>query len=111
MILPRPSTWPVTKCPPNSPFARSGAFQIHERTGFEKLKIRPPPAFLQQVELNQLTFPRAEIFTAVRQQPFTARLPPGFKPRAQTPARTVSAMDFLRRARFFRPFRFLGQCL
>src|ERR1700722_6947066 len=38
------------------------SFQIHERTDFEKLKIRQSPAFLKHVELNELEFPARKKF-------------------------------------------------
>jgi len=83
---------PVTKWPPNSPSARSGRSKLTRTPTRANWRLVRSHVSRSRSKRTNRVLPAALSFTAVRQQPFTARLSPTFNPRAAAPARTVNSM-------------------
>ena len=82
--------------------------QIYERTGSDKLKIRPPPAFLEQIELNQLRLSARGNFNRRQAAAVHGHARAGFQT-ATACVRTHGQFDgFFRRRDFFDDARFFN---
>src|ERR1039457_128595 len=61
MILPTPSMWPVTKCPPNSPSARNGRSRFTSEPGLANCRLVRRHVSWSRSNWASLNYPR-EVF-------------------------------------------------
>ena len=91
-ILPRPSMWPVTKCPPMLSPTRKARSRLTPHPGRQIANWSAASSPSSSANCSSFSFPRTRIFSTVRQQPLTARLSPALRPRPQTRACTHNSI-------------------